>query len=318
MSKKSREAIRNNLAQAIAPPVPAKKRGAHLDGLLDEYSPPEERTSARELSPTPNVSPTLEHDYALRGVSHTPPVSLTPNVVHETKPADIWASVPETKGYTKQFHAITDSLFRLLDPIEQAVYTQLFRLTHGFGKPTCIISLPRLAERANIGTTATHGAVKRLVAKGLVEKRTWIVGKGKEQGIEFSLPLPAWLTRDVRLTPNASLTFNEPIKENTLKETHTNTASVRVSSRFSLAECRRYAESLRADGITNPGGYATKIHRSGEADELIAKFLEPVASAKVVDASGCPDCHGTGFYEPGGAGKGVARCKHEPLFKINR
>lgn len=117
-----------------------------------------------------------------------------------------------------------------LDPIEQAVYTQLFRLTHGFSKPTCIISLPRLAERANIGTTATHGAVKRLVSKGLVEKRTRIVGKGKEQGIEFSLPLPVRLTRDVRLTPNASLTFNEPIKENTIKDTHNTEAGVCVIS----------------------------------------------------------------------------------------
>jgi len=107
-------------------------------------------------------------------------------------------------------------------------------------------------------------------------------------------------------------------KETHIKETHTNTAGVRVSSRFTLAECRRYAESLRADGITNPGGYATKIHRSGEADDLIAKFLEPVESAKAVDVSACPDCHGTGFYEPGGAGKGVARCKHERLLEARR
>ncbi len=31
----------------------------------------------------------------------------------------------------------------------------------------------------------------------------------------------------------------------------------------------------------------------------------------------CPDCHGTGFYEPGGAGKGVAKCKHEKLRKVS-
>lgn len=307
MSKKSREAIRNNLERAIAPPPAVRKRSAHLDGLLDEYAPPE------ELSPTPNVSPTPERNYALRGVSLAPRVSLTPNVTHEAKPADIWTSVPETKGYSKQYHAITDSLFRLLDPIEQAVYTQLFRLTHGFGKPTCIISLPRLAERANVGTTATHGAVKRLVAKGLAEKRTWIVGKGKEQGIEFSLPLPAWLTGNVSLTPNARLTFNEPIIEHRLKDTHTHTEGVGVASRFTLAQCRQYADSLRADGITNPGGYSTKIHRSGEADELIAAFLAPVEHAPRVDASQCPDCRGSGFWEPGGAGKGVAKCKHESL-----
>jgi hypothetical protein len=88
-----------------------------------------------------------------------------------------------------------------------------------------------------------------------------------------------------------------------------------VSSRFSLAECRRYADSLRTDGITNPGGYATKIHRSGEADELIAKFLEPVESAKAVDASACPDCQGTGWRHPNGIGGGVMKCKHEGLEK---
>lgn len=187
MSKKSREAIRSNLERAISPPPQPRKRGSNLDGLLDEYAPPD------DASPKSRVS-------------HAPNVSL------DAKISDLWASIPETKGYSKQFHAITDHLFRLLDPIEQAIYTQLFQLTHGFSKPTCVISLPRLAERANIGTTAAHGAIKRLVTKGLVEKRTWIVGRGKEQGIEFSLPLPAWLTLDVSHTPD------EPNKRNTLKE----------------------------------------------------------------------------------------------------
>jgi hypothetical protein len=46
-----------------------------------------------------------------------------------------------------------------------------------------------------------------------------------------------------------------------------------VGSKFSLEECRRYAESLRGEGIQNPGGYATAIHRSGEADDRIEAFL---------------------------------------------
>ncbi len=313
MSKKSREAIRSNLERAISPPPQPRKRGSNLDGLLDEYAPPDDASPTSRVSHTPNVSLTPERDYALRGVSHASRVSHAPNVSLDAKISDLWASIPETKGYSKQFHAITDHLFPLLDPIEQAIYTQLFRLTHGFSKPTCVISLPRLAERANIGTTAAHNAIKRLVTKGLVEKRTWIVGRGKEQGIEFSLPLPVWLTLDVSHTRNVSHTSNEPIKEHTIKDTH-NTESVCVGSRYSLQECRRYAESLRSDGITNPGGYATKIHRSGEADDLIAVFLSPVEATLTVDASQCPDCHGTGFWEPGGAGKGVAKCRHERLL----
>ncbi|MBA3438369.1 MAG: hypothetical protein H0T92_00670 [Pyrinomonadaceae bacterium] len=227
--------------------------------------------------------------------------------------------MPETKGYSKQFHAITDHLYRLLDPIEQAIYTQLFRLTHGFTKPTCIISLPKLSERANVGTTAAHGAIKRLISKGLVEKRTWIVGKGKEQGIEFSLPLPAWLTPDVGLTPNARHASNVPIKENTLKDLHTKTDVACVASRFNLRECRQYAEHLRStgQGITNPGGYATTIHRTGEADELIEKFLHPPAPSTSVDASQCPDCRGTGWWYPKGPEKGIARCKHERLVSAD-
>ena len=31
------------------------------------------------------------------------------------------------------------------------------------------------------------------------------------------------------------------------------------------------------------------------------------------DAAGCPDCHGTGYWYPGGQGKGVAKCKHLKL-----
>ncbi len=108
----------------------------------------------------------------------------------------------------------------------------------------------------------------------------------------------------------------EPNKETHIKETHTNRNDVRVGSRFTLQECRKYAESLRGEGITNPGGYATRLHRSGEADELIATFLAPPKDSNAVDASDCPDCRGTGFYEPGGAGKGVAKCKHERLTLV--
>jgi hypothetical protein len=84
-------------------------------------------------------------------------------------------------------------------------------------------------------------------------------------------------------------------------------------SRFSLEECRRYAEHLRSagEGITNPGGYATTIHRSGEADSLIEKFLEhkvrgsPVGAVRLCDTA-CEKCHGRGWeHHPV---KGARRC----------
>lgn len=195
---------------------------------------------------------------------------------------------------------------------------QLFRLSWGFGKPVCRVGLGTIAERTGIARSAVQRAIDGLVKKGLIAKTQYTFGKGKVQGTEYTVkPPPASLPRESSLPYKGSLPVKGNYKEHTLKDTHNTESSVRVSSRFTLQECRRYAESLRKDGITNPGGYATKIYRSGEADELIAKFLEPVELTKPVDVSLCPDCHGTGFYEPGGAGKGVAKCKHERMLKVS-
>ena len=89
---------------------------------------------------------------------------------------------------------------------------------------------------------------------------------------------------------------------------------MRAGSKFSIEECRRYAEHLRStgQGINNPGGYATTIHRTGEADELIERFLNPEPAPRS-DASQCPDCQGSGFYYPEGPAGGVAKCRHEKL-----
>ena len=97
------------------------------------------------------------------------------------------------------------------------------------------------------------------------------------------------------------------------KDTNTNThTKVSVGSRFSLEECQRYAAHLKTtgQGIINPGGYATKIYRSGEADSLIEDFLNPKPK---MDVSKCPDCEGKGYYFPDPAKPETVRCKHQRL-----
>ncbi len=88
-----------------------------------------------------------------------------------------------------------------------------------------------------------------------------------------------------------------------------------MGSRFSLPECRRWADHLHktGQGIEKPGGYATVIHRTGEANELIERFLSPSVIPSAVEASQCPDCQGSGWWYPKGPEKGIARCKHERL-----
>lgn len=237
------------------------------------------------------------------------------------RPANLWASVPVVKGHTKLYHMITDHLYRHLDPYEQAVYTQLYRLSWGYGKDTCNISNPKLAERANLKLTVLRRAVADLERKGLVEKVAYRFGKNKEQGIDYRLPLPDSLSRPGRLSSSDSLSPDGPIKETVFsKDPHTKAPAspspvgVGVGSRFSLEQCRAYADHLHktGQGIKQPGAYATTIFRSGEADTLIEAFLFPPAQ---IDISQCPDCEGRAFVyvDPQNHDKGVRPCKHEKL-----
>jgi predicted transcriptional regulator len=272
--------------------------------LLEAVSPPE----STSLAETPPLA--LRDESLVESVSPVESTSLMESTV------DFWAALTEWKeGFQQIPNMVALVLYRHLNPAERAVYGELFQLSWGFGNRTCKVSLPRLAERSGMKQTATHEAVKRLVSKGLVLKSQMDFGKGKDQGIIYSLPLPARLVESIRLTRNTSPTKSVSNKVNTQKENTQTQEGVRACSKFSLEDCRSYAEHLRASGqgINNPGGYATTIHRTGEADELIEAFLNPAPARELLDASQCPDCQGTGFYYPKGIEQGVAKCPHERL-----
>ncbi len=126
-------------------------------------------------------------------------------------------------------------------------------------------------------------------------------------------------------TANTSAYTRKSEQSKDLDKTHTYTeqrAPRGVSgSRFSFEECRRYAEHLRAsgEGINNPGGYATNIHRSGEVDAFIERFLGGDLSGGVtVVASQCPDCDSAGFTHESVLAGAVVKCKHPKLSQVSR
>ena len=254
-------------------------------------------------------SPSQPKEAALGG-----PVSQPTTSQPTTNHLDLLASLPDSPGYTRTPNRYYDHLCPQLTPDEQAVYSQLFRLSHGHGKDTCFISNGRLSERSSVPVSTLKKVVTRLEGKGLVEKISATYGPKREQGITYRVPAVSQL---VASQPRASQPAAGHNKINTQKEstqTQEPAAGVRVGSKFSIEECRKYAEHLRStgQGINNPGGYATTIHRTGEADELIERFLNPTTTTQV-DASQCPDCKGSGFYYPNGPAGGVAKCRHEKL-----
>lgn len=107
-------------------------------------------------------------------------------------PLNIFASLPEQKGHLEIPYQILDHLDRHLDPYEQAVYKQLYRLSWGFGKNRCRISNPRLAERTNMSEAMVKKVAVKLVGKGLIEKSGSVQGYGKDQGVEYIVNAPSW------------------------------------------------------------------------------------------------------------------------------
>lgn len=114
---------------------------------------------------------------------------------------------------------------------------------------------------------------------------------------------------------SARSSYNEePQVEPQIQHTPT---SVREGSRHSLRICRDYADYLfRTDrGVKNPGGFATAIHRSGEADELIDEWLRWKSRPS---STSCPDCFGIGlvYPDPDRPDAGVKQCEHPRLAAL--
>jgi hypothetical protein len=231
------------------------------------------------------------------------------------------------RGHLRVPNELLYNIFPSLKPSEAIVLLRLYALSHGFQKNTCTVSLDKLASGCNLSRTQTRVCVRSLERKRFIKSRgTDNTNSQKDlRGLHFEVNLPSPThAENAPHTKSASRAENAPNKVNTQKE-NTQTqdapaAAVGVGSKFTLEECRRYARHLQStgQGINNPGGYATTIHRTGEADLLIETFLHPETTGEPSanrDTSQCPDCNGTGFYYPQGTEGGVARCKHERLRK---
>ena len=294
-----------------------------------QFAPPIKIAPAAESPPSTEIIPATEF---LAGTNRTgqplqnaPAKETTPPV--KTTGADL---LPVDTPHLRTPHEITDRILPTLKPGCQVVLMRLYRLSAGFGLSTCHVSLPKLASSCNISETQIRIFLRNLEQRKLIKRLSIDLANKiqSERGVTFEVLLPRLATTKsaagVKKPGGAESTGGaeiEPNKVNTQKENTQTQKSpamgVRVCSKFTVEECRKYAQHLQAtgQGINNPGGYATTIQRTGEADLLIESFLYPEATAPTaqLDTSQCPDCRGTGFYYPQGVESGVAKCKHAQL-----
>ncbi len=252
--------------------------------------------------------------------------------------------VDTARGWLALPNDVVDKVLPTLSLPEQAVLLRMYRLSRGYGSEVCTIGYVTLGKLCNISRNTVKSAVKSLITSGLIECLEQ--GAGADHST-YKMKLPpaavvksgtpksgrqrngtpdlgiasGGMVADEKVESNPGvpaidgIPVDGPIKEiKSSKETTHTTQGVCVRSSFSLEECQHYANHLKAtgQGITNPGGYATKIFRSGEADALIAAFLNPPTR---LDPSQCPDCSGSNFIyiDPANRDRGVRPCKHERL-----
>jgi hypothetical protein len=132
---------------------------------------------------------------------------------------NILSLIPQVAGHTTLPHAYTDHLARWLSADEQAVYIQLYRLSWGWGKDICFISNRRLSERSGVPETSMRRAVRKLIAKQLIEKTSRVFGSNIDQGIEYRVFTLDRLAKTDRASSVDSLSNVAPNKEKLLKET---------------------------------------------------------------------------------------------------
>jgi DNA-binding Lrp family transcriptional regulator len=139
----------------------------------------------------------------------------TGSPVPDRPTVNLWSSLPQVEGHLRLPNIIVDHLFQLLDLQERSVYEQLYRLSHGYGKPTCRIGYPQLAVRSGMGRTAVIQTVERLVKKGLIARVGTAIGGRKEQGSEYWVSAPGSPVPD---SPSAGSSGAEPNKIKAVKE----------------------------------------------------------------------------------------------------
>lgn len=345
MSKKSRGAIKDNLARAIAPPTSTRKRGANLDGLLNEYAPPEQesanpailsdagRTTPHSLREAPSgdegassrVAPSLKRVQPLRGGGASP---------REAPTLDEGAAIlPSNAPHFRFAYEVLDHVLARLHPYPRTVLLRLYRLAAGWNADTCHVSIGKLSEHCKIGATKIRTCLRMLESDGYI-KRISIDVSNKNQnqrGITFKVLLPriapsrnAAPSRNEGAAPYEAPSQGEPnkekaFKENTLTRKQSQTAvGGSVGSRFSIKQCLAYAKHRKTldPNMRSAEAVGRKLYETGREDELIADWvaMDETPETTKLDTSECPDCNGMGMYYPEGFGKGgVKKCDHPRL-----
>lgn len=152
---------------------------------LDPFVIAEERKREREAakakkqgdSVSPSVIAALSDAQPQATMPESPPVRLSPSVnaaqsANAAQPEDFAGSVilPDVAGFLKMPNYILDHLPSVIGADAFMVYLRLYRLSFGFQKTTCLVSVKRIAEAVGISERSVQRHLGLLERRGLVRR----------------------------------------------------------------------------------------------------------------------------------------------------
>src|SRR6266568_948428 len=193
MNKRDREQLRASIAKDLvrgqgehSPTKDLLKQYAPLEGIITTPAPDVSRrpVSAQpvENSLAPRATVAQKHNSPWHGATVAPAATVASGATVER-----YAAV---KGELRVPNTINFSIFPTLNPFAKTVYYQLFLLSHGFRRDTCIVGLVKLAKSVLMSLRKVQDTVVYLEKRGLIRRLGANLG-GQSKGSIYQVPLPA-------------------------------------------------------------------------------------------------------------------------------
>jgi hypothetical protein len=152
-----------------------------LNGIVSKPDPEIQPPAPVENCIAPRATVAQNDISAWHGATVAPHATLAP---HATV-----ARYARVKGELRVPNTINFSIFPTLDPFAKAVYYQLFLLSHGFKKDTCLINLPTLARLVLMSQRKVQNTIVYLESRGLIKRIGSRLG-GEKRGNYYQVLIP--------------------------------------------------------------------------------------------------------------------------------